>query len=326
MNRNPYIAPLSFAESIFQKKKMLWDAINRVVHKKKIGLIHHDWADDTFIPMHTWMDLFNYDLEQKLASDFTLDLNFADNKIALLASLMSISSWRYSQGCYQLNEAIYDQAVRLKDGALISPKHIENMHEWSVCIPLRNVVLEGRQVHNLFIHKNYSASIPNPTQAPNTLIFTFNIEPHPEDRRLIEKDRNFKPMPYVILTTDCLSSIANSINGIGHFPFYFNSIDEVADFMAPYVSIFNTIFDPLTQIESEYIGVKKPHYKDIQQHVNFNEFNIPTVKYLAPSNTKTWQVGHNLYAKLKQRQRRDNSTELPLLKWDIQDQELLLIT
>lgn len=324
MNKNPYIAPISFIESIFQKKKALWEAINRVVHKKKIGLINYYWSDETFIPIETWLNIFNTDLESQLASDFSLNLNSSDNKTALLCSLMSVCAWRYSQGCYQLNEDIYAQAMATSIGSMISPKHIENMHEWSVCITLNDVFFNGRQVHNLFVHKNYSSILPNKDQKPNSLIFTFNIAPHPEDKRLIEKDRNFKPMPYVIFTTDHLSSIKNSLQGLGHFPFSFNSIDEFVEFISPYVSIFNTIFDPITQIESEYVGVKKPHYKDIEQHINFSDLNIPTVKYLAPSNTRTWQVGHNLYAKLKQKQRRENLQELPLLKWDTQNNELFL--
>lgn len=324
MNRSPFITPIFRIESIFSKKKTLWDEINLVVHKKHLGLPNFTWSHETFISCDAWLNLFINNLEPHLASDFTLDINEPQNLNAILASLMTLCPWRYSQGCYTLNEEIYKQAISDTSGALISPKHFKYMTEWTTCIPLIDTEFDNRKVFNFYAHKTYLNLWPNSKSEPNCLIFTFNIDPEPTDLRLINKDRNFKPMPYVIFRADQLSLAENSILEFGAFPMEFHSMGDFINFIKPYLAIFNTIFDPSTQIESEFVGIKKPHYSDVQTNINFNDLNFPTIKHLAPSNSRIWQVGHNVFAKLKQRQRRESLDDLPKIKWVITDSDLQL--
>lgn len=326
MNRSPYITPIFRIESIFSNKKALWDEMNAVVHKKHLGFNQFMWSDKTFITVEAWRRIFAQNLEPKLATDFSLDLNLQNNVNAILSSLMTLCPWRYSQNCYHLNEHIYDQTFNNKSAAVISPKHFENMTEFSTCIPLIDAKIDNRVVHNIYAHKTYLDTWSNEDQVPNCLILTFNIDPEPNDLRLIHKDRDFKPMPYVVLQANKHQSIESSIIEFGAFPITFHSADEFLQFISPYIALFNVIFDPQTSIESEYVGIRKPRYTDIQSNINFNDLNFPTIKHLAPSNARMWQVAHNLYAKLKQRQRKENLESLPLLIWKDTGSELQLIS
>lgn len=325
MNRSPFIVPFFQIESIFSKKKILWDAINLVVQKKHLGLRNFNWSNETFITHHQWLQLLNLHLEPLRATDFTLDLAIPQNRSALLASLMSICSWRYSQGCYNLNDDLYKQAISNSVSAVISPNHFINMTEWTACIPLQNVQFNNRKVFNFFAHKTYLELWPNQKLEPNCLVLTFNIEPHPDDTRLLTKDRDFKPLPYVILRADQFNTLENAIIEFGAFPMSFTGPADFVRFIAPYISIFNTVFDPACHIESEYVGEKRPHYSDVETNINFNDLNIPTVKHLAPSNTRNWQVGNNIYAKLKQAQRKNDLAELPEIKWVISNSSLQMM-
>lgn len=324
MNRSPYITPIYRIESIFSQKKVLWEEINSVVHKKYLGFTGFIWSNETFITCEAWQKIFNDRLEPQLASDFTLDLNIPSNRNAILASLMTLGPWRYSQGSYDLNEDIYTQASSCSSVAMVSPKHFHNMTEWTVCIPLRNTKFANRKVFNFYAHKTYLNLWPNTESKPNCLILTFNIEPESDDTKLIEKDRNFKPMPYIVIQADRLQSLGDAIVEFGAFPMQFNSSNDLLTLISPFISIFNSIFDPITLIESEYVGVKTPHYSDVQTNINFNDKNFPTIKHLAPSNFRTWQVGHNVFAKLKQRQRKESLQNLPQIRWVISEKELTL--
>lgn len=324
MNRSPFITPIFQIESIFSKKKVLWDEINSVVHKKYLGFPNFSWSHETFISCDAWINLFNDNLEPHLASDFNLDITQQNNLNAILASLMTLCPWRYSQGCYTLNQDVYEQVLLSHSGAMISPNHFENMTEWTACIPLFNIEFCNRKVFNFYAHKTYLSRWPNNNSKPNCLVLTFNVEPEPTDLKLINKDRNFKPMPYVIFRADQFNCLENAILEFGAFPMEFINPVDFIEFIKPYISIFNAIFDPITQIESEFVGIKKPHYSDVQTNINFNDLNFPAIKHLAPSNARTWQVGHNVFAKLKQRQRRELLDQLPKIKWVVTNSNLTL--
>lgn len=324
MNRSPYITPIFRIESIFSNKKVLWEEINLVVQKKHVGFTDFIWPKETFITCEAWQTLLGERLEPHLASDFTLDLSNSNNRNAILASLMTLCPWRYSQNCYHLNEVVCQQVIADPASAVVSPKHFNNMTEWTTCIPLTDIQFANRKVFNFYAHKTCLGLYPNKNCDPNCLILTFNIEPEVHDTRLITKDRNFKPMPYVILRADKLQDIDSAIIGFGAFPMQFSSAEDFLHLIKPFISMFNTIFDPITLIESEFVGVKKPHYSDIQTNINFNDLNFPTVKHLAPSNVRSWQVGHNVFAKLKQRQRREALNTLPRLTWTQTETDLVL--
>lgn len=253
----------------------------------------HKWDDSIFIPSHIWVNLLNKELESLISNRFKLDLTLQHNRTALLASLMSITSWRYSQGCYILNNDLLPIFFNSTIGSMVSVNHYNNLNEWTACIPVQNTPLEGDELFCFYVHKNF---ISTPTEKVPCLVLTFNLNKETGPLKAI-------PLPYVILNYSKDNCIENAIIDFGGLKA--TNPREVATLIAPYLSLFNAIFDKTTVIESDIVGVKKPHYKEIDSNINFNEFNLPTVKYLAPSNIRIWNAGTNHLAKLRQLSRKD---------------------
>lgn len=308
MTNDPHIAAISRIESLFLNKKLFWSTINATMHKKMLGFVGMDWHPAVFIPVNVWLDTFNKNLKHNFSG--SLDIETEGNLIALLCSLMCVTSWRYSQGCYIVNNYVTASLFDKNQGSFISADHVKNLNEWTTYIQLDNVFLNDKKVHGVFCHKNNFSDYSN-TTPPNILIITFNTDQEPQDNN---------PMPFVIINIQTNQSIESSILSYG-------SIHQslLIDLLSPIISLINLLGDSSTIIESEVAGIKRPHYLDVEKNLNFSELNIPSFKLSAPSNIRIWKVGTNHMTHYKKLLRQKNSSHIKDIHWRKDDNKLQLI-
>lgn len=301
MNNNPHLAAISRIDSLFSNRKLFWNTINSTMHKKMLGFVGMDWHSAVFIPVDIWMDIFNKSLKHNFSRHFYLDLDDEGNLLALLCSLMSVTSWRYSQGCYVVNDYVKAQLFNKNEGSVISAEHIGSLSEWTTYIILDDVFLADKKVHGVFCHKNnYTTS--GRTTPPDILIITFNVDQ--------DSPQNNDPMPFVILNIKSNQAIESSILSFGGLQY-----DLLIKLLAPILSLINLLGDPSTFIESEVTGMQRPHYLDVEKNLNFSELNIPSFKLSAPSNMRMWQVGTNHMTHYKKLLRQNSTAKIMDIHW-----------
>lgn len=310
MNNNPHIAAISRIESLFANRKLFWNTINATMHKKMLGIAGIDWHPAVFIPVSVWMEVFNKDLKNNLSGRFALDIKNEADFVAILCSLMSVVSWRYTQGSYMINSYVRDNLFCKNQGSVISAEHINNLCEWTSYILLEDVYLANKKVHGVFCHKNNYANFGKATP-PDILILTFNTDQ--------DSPRANGPMPYVILNTKTNQTIESSILTFGGI-----DSDVLIEFVSPIMSLVNLLGDLGTSIETEVTGVNRPHYQDVAQNINFSELNIPTFKLSAPSNMRILQVGVNHMTHHKKLVRQNRDSPILDIHWSLHDDGLKL--
>ena len=311
MNNNPHIAAVSRVESLFLNRKLFWNTVNSTMHKRMLGFVGMDWHSAVFIPVNIWIDIFNKSLKHNFSGNFHLDVEDEGNLIALLCTLMSVTSWRYSQGCYIVNEYVKSNLFNENQGSFISSDHIKNLSEWTTYILLDDVLLNEKKVHGIFCHKN-NFSDYGKTTPPDILIITFNMDQ--------DFPENNAPMPFVILNIKTNQSIESSILSYGGI-----DPNQLIDLISPVISLINLLGDSSTVIESEVTGMKRPHHLDVEKNLNFSELNIPSFKLSAPSNMRMWQVGANHMTHYKKLIRLNNVIKVRDIHWKRDGDELKLI-
>lgn len=289
---------------------MFWSVLNKAVQKKKLGFPQYNWGEEIFIPVDLWEELFESEIINLMHDQC---MPSQEDKYSLLASMMTICAWRFTQGVYTVNESLYQQFFRVTPGGLLSTSHIHRMQEWSVYIQCFGASLSNLHIAGFFVHKTNIKSLGNRKEV-NALILTFNIlNPF--------KAQAFKIMPFVIFDATRNGTPAEQIISSNIFN-KTNSIDELNQFLAPYFSLFNFVFDESTVIESDIVGPQQSHHIRASHHFNFNSFNIANFKYSAPSNTRAWNAGLNYIVDENKLKRSSNSESIIPTQWAIYNGEI----
>lgn len=299
-------------EKLFSKKKLFWNSIDSIQHKRKLGFKGYNWGEHLFIPVSVWIDYFNKEFKDNFSPFLFYDTQDEPYFTALLCSLMSVSSWRYSMGCYYINDYLRETIFNENCGSVINISHIRNIKEWSIYIALDSLSLNGEKLHGAYVHTNNIANYLN-AQEPDILILSFNVDVDPHEDF-------YTPMPCIVLdiSKDSLNPLDSIISSHGL------SMDAIHNVLPALLSVINVIGDEQTAIESDFVGLKRPSFKDIETNLNFNEFNIPTLRLIAPSNTRKWKVGLNYMTEYKSLVRQNPSSKVNHLHW-VNGKELRLV-
>lgn len=309
MNNIPYIAPIARMENLFFDKKRYWSVINNSLHRRHLGLRPYQWDQHIFMPCALWLYLYRTELFPVFLREFTSHINYSQMESLLIANLSTLTAWRYTQGVYFLAEDLVPDLLQDERGQVISQAHINNMNEWAVCIDSHGLDWFGQPLKSFFAQKNV-VNFDNKKQ--DCLILLFHTLPAQEP----------VAYPYVVLSYDQNGSIEHALLSFGGMEETVTA-QTLAQALKPFLAIFNAIFDPSTLIESEVVGVKQPHHSNIEKHINYNSFNVPTFKYAAPSNVRLWHCGGNHVAEI-QYQRRNHNLQAQM-QWS-QDQTGLHLT
>lgn len=304
MNENTNIIQISRLEKVFSNRKLFWQNVNSIFHKRFLGFTGYDWCESTFIPVSVWEELFHSSLKDNFSNYLLYDFDDPSYFTALISSIMTISSWRYSMGCYMVNEYVKKAIFNQNTGSTINKKRINNIREWTIYIPQESLAINNKNVHGVYVHKSSMKTGINPYET-DVLIISFNIEVSPSER-------HYTPLPCIVLDIS-----SNSIDLTQCVKTFWGIAPEcVLPLLHPIMSLINLIGDESTVIESEIVGIKRPDYKDVEVNLNFNELNIPTYKLAAPSNTRIWKVGTNFMTEHKRLARLKPFNTIIDLHWE----------
>lgn len=302
-------------ENIFLNKKLFWSSLNKVSQKKSLGFPNYNWNEDVFIPAVIWAELLENELTPMLSVIEGFNLDDEHSKTRFLASLMTLSAWRYTQGCYTINERLFRNFYQDSTGGIISLKHIQSMKEWSVYIPCYGAMLGSFHVEGFFVHKTNITALSNNNNV-NTIILTFNLSK-------TESSNSFIPMPFIVFDA-CRNGKPDEVILNFELPAQINTGEELNTAIGPYLSLFNFIFDPNTIIESDIVGTQEPQHLQVKHHYNFNAFNLANFKYSAPSNIRSWNAGLNHIVEENRLKRANPTGVITPVHWQIIDQQLTL--
>lgn len=304
MNENTNIIQISRLEKVFSNRKLFWQTVNSIFHKKILGFNGYVWDESTFIPVSIWEEQFHASLKDNFSNYLLYDLDDPNYFTALISSIMTISSWRYSMGCYIINEYVKKAIFNQNIGSTINKKRINNIREWTIYIPQDSLTINNTRVHGIYVHKN-SMKTGIKHSEPDVLIISFNIEVSPSER-------HYSPLPCIVL--DISSDSIDLTQCIKTF--WGIAPEYVLPLLHPIMSLLNLIGDESTVIESEIVGIKRPDYRDVEVNLNFNELNVPTYKLAAPSNTRIWKVGTNFMTEHKRLSRLNPLNIIIDLHWE----------
>lgn len=290
------ISQISTLDSLFPNKKWYWSILNQAILKNKMNIAHYSWHESIFIPTAIWMELYTKEFHTALAgiaSEKLVDKNLT----ALICSLMTLSAWKNSQGNFVVDSYCMDRIFKRTDASIISTEHLENIEEWSVYFPLKNVVFKNKQVHGFYIHKNNFNDYGR-GKKPDILIITFNlgdltiIKENPYGKRTKNNsNKSIEAMPYAIFKIDKSQKISEALIDCHDLPISVTNAATIEEFFAPYFSLINFFGDKQTLIESEIVGPMRPTYRDIKYSLTYDSYNNPIFRYINPSNIRTWHVG-----------------------------------
>lgn len=294
-----FIQTITQMENLFFNKKRFWHVINNNLYRHHLCIPPYQWDRNIFIPCALWLYLYDTELKDVFSRHLKLDISSNEYKSLIIATLATITAWRYTQGVYCFNEALLGQIASDDTGAVISPPHIDRMHEWSVCIDSQGIRQENFACSHFYVHKN---QIATPVGTFPCLILLFCQD---------QKHSHFQTMPFVVLDSRSGQSIEAAILEFGFFPEHIQDKTQLAELLKPYLSLFNAVFDPSTEIESDIVGIKQPHHSNVEVHINYNQFNTPNFKYVAPSNIRIWHCGANFLHAINEQQRSQGGTAQP---------------
>ena len=312
MSDNPSIIQISRLERIFVKRKLFWQTINSILHKQQLGFVGYNWGASTFIPTSILIDYYTNKIKNNFHSIVAYEAEEIGYNAALLYTIQTLSAWRYSLGCYTINDYVLKSISNCNAGACINVQRLNNIHEWTIYIPINLLSILNKDTFGVYIHKcSYFGS--DSFNNPNNLIISFNFGTN-------GFETSYTPLPYVLIdiTSDSCDLFGRIIN------FWGLSYEDFSRVLPLIFSLLNVIGDEQTVIESEIVGVKRPHYTDVEININFNDLNIPTFKLAAPSNIRNWKVGSNYMTDYKQLQRLYPGSPIRDLHWENAD-DLMLI-
>lgn len=260
------------------------------------------------MPCALWAHLYHTELRDVFSRHLKFDISSNEYQACIIATLATLTAWRYTQGVYCFNEDLIEKIAADACGSVISPQHVQRMHEWSVCINTQQLKHEALHCSHFYVHQN---EINTPDGCKPCLILLFCQEHQSADPQF---------MPFVVLDAQSMQDIESAIITHGFFPGDDQDRGRVANLLKPYISLFNAIFDPGTEIESDIVGIKQPHHSNIQIHVNYNQLNIPNFKYAAPSNVRIWHCGANYMHQINTQKRKNGQTIWPY--WNREQDEI----
>lgn len=278
--------PIQELENLFYDKKKYWHIINKQLHRRHINIPPYRWDGDIFIPINLWQSLISTELKHVFSKHLKIDTTNKEYNNLILAALSTISAWRYTQGVYCFCEELARRVANDTKGAVISNKHLNNIQEWAVCIDVRNIKKTDDDPSFMFVHRNKFSSS---SKEKDCLILLFYSE---------NKDDPLLNAGFAILNTSKQGCINDKI--IKH---NLNIKTDVIQWINPYLALLNAIFDDSTEIESDIVGLRKPHHSNVAKNINYNQQNIPCFKYAAPSNIRIWHCGNNHLYKIKRKAR-----------------------
>lgn len=303
MAQSPNLYPLANLEYAFIDKKVLWAAVNSFVQNNKLGFHAYHWDKDIFIPLSTLLS--HYD------DVFSPIIAYPDYQIEhipqLILNIATFSAWRYNLGVYNIPESLYAPLIADTNGYRISPKHIQHISEWTIYIPLKNVHLQAQTVHGVHVHTNLLDD-----GSPCLIMFLNNLT--------ADSKNTFRFLPFAlfrVVKTD------NILEGLIECSSCFNQ-ETFLEIFNPIFSLINLIGDADTTIESEIFGIHTPSNKDVKESLSFSNLNIPTFKYIAPSNIRNWNVGLNIAATQFKLETLHGQAAVSTVMWS-DDEELKLI-
>lgn len=321
------ISQISTLDSLFPNKKWYWSTLNQAILKNKMNIAHYSWHESIFIPTAIWMEIFNKELQPALAginSEKLMDKNLT----AFICSLMVLSSWKNSQGNFLIDDYCLDRMFRHTEASIVSTEHLNNIEEWTIYIPLKDVKFNDKPVYGFYVHKNNLNAYGRNKKA-DIIIIAFNMG----DVAVVKQQSNTKnkksktnlikdieAMPYAIFSIDKTQSITDAFIDCHGLPLMAITPAAIEQFFAPYFSLINFFGDSQTLIESEIVGPMRPTYKDIKHSLTYDTFNQPVFRYINPSNLRSWHVGLNFGVNYRMALRREKlfpESKAVHLKWKI---------
>jgi hypothetical protein len=141
------IRPLQMLTDYGQKYPQAWKLAEMMRRDaSELG----DWPAWCYLPMSGWYSIISYQLQKD-----RLDLK----SVADLPILSAVGAWRYTQGIYRFDQALFDALSRTTIDRLIPVEVLYRMPEWCVYIETPDIKVGwlGLTVYGFFAHLEYDA-------------------------------------------------------------------------------------------------------------------------------------------------------------------------
>lgn len=302
INNQAFMTSVSRLESAF-KKKALWQIIHNTHQLKTTHPNSHSWDNGIYLPFVYWDSIFRENFSKISSRENNIDILNDIDRTALLISLINIGSWKYSMGCYFIGPELYPYSNPNEINTIISNTLWDNFHEWAICIPTPGLNLNNRQIANIFVSK----SLYNSQGNKKYLLINFQFT-----------DQNFcnEISPYAIIDVSKANTLTNALITTGGL----NKLapDNILHLIGTCVALLNIIFCKTGSIESNYVGIPAPSYKNVPTNTKILPNGQTRIKHLAPSSIRQWFVGADILAQ-RDKVARANASKHAVIEWFLEN-------